>query len=153
MSKERIREIKERFEFNLKLAESIGATGGEYKDIPYLLDLVDSLQQQATKWEKAFDNADKNYLKMEHEAAELRRQLVSKTDELAERDRTIARLSADLDTSVASQLNMTDKAYRYQKALEEAKAAIQKNLAFANGKDEQSLLSAFNHINTALGRE
>ncbi|MGF9644056.1 hypothetical protein AAIH69_13700 [Paenibacillus sp. MABNS29] len=38
-----------------------------------------------------------------------------------------------------------------RKALEEAKTAIQKNLAFANGKDEQSLLSAFNHINTALG--
>ncbi|MCJ1223360.1 hypothetical protein MT396_25280, partial [Paenibacillus polymyxa] len=62
-----------------------------------------------------------------------------------------ARISADLDTSVSSQLNMTDKAYRYQKALEEAKTAIQKDLALANGKDEQALLSAFNHINKALG--
>ncbi|SPY16128.1 Uncharacterised protein [Paenibacillus polymyxa] len=77
--------------------------------------------------------------------------LLATKKELAERDRTLARISADLDTSVSSQLNMTDKAYRYQKALEEAKTAIQKNLAFANGKDEQALLSAFNHINKALG--
>ncbi|MDY8046561.1 hypothetical protein UY416_09670 [Paenibacillus polymyxa] len=78
-------------------------------------------------------------------------QIDSLQQQLAERDRTIARLSADLDTSVSSQLNMTDKAYRYQKALEEAKTAIQKDLALANGKDEQALLSAFNHINKALG--
>ncbi|MEK4428471.1 hypothetical protein MHB54_04340 [Paenibacillus sp. FSL M7-0802] len=80
-------------------------------------------------------------------------QIDSLQQQMAERDRTIARLSADLDTSVSSQIDMTDKAYRYQKALKEAKTAIQKNLAFANGKDEQALLSAFNHINTALGRE
>ncbi|MFS8215576.1 hypothetical protein [Paenibacillus polymyxa] len=77
--------------------------------------------------------------------------LLATKKELAERDRTLARISADLDTSVSSQLNMTDKAYRYQKALEEAKTAIQKDLALANGKDEQALLSAFNHINKALG--
>ncbi|SPY16928.1 Uncharacterised protein [Paenibacillus polymyxa] len=77
--------------------------------------------------------------------------LLATKKELAERGRTIARISADLESSVSSQLNMTDKAYRYQKALEEAKTAIQKNLAFANGKDEQALLSAFNHINKALG--
>jgi uncharacterized coiled-coil DUF342 family protein len=78
-------------------------------------------------------------------------QIDSLQQQLAERDRTIARISADLDTSVSSQIDMTDKAYRFQKTLEEAKTAIQKNLAFANGKDEQSLLSAFNHINKALG--
>ncbi|MBP1312310.1 putative heme iron utilization protein [Paenibacillus sp. 1182] len=39
-------------------------------------------------------------------------------EQMAERDRTIARISADLDTSVSSQIDMTDKAYRFQKALE-----------------------------------
>ncbi|OBA07850.1 hypothetical protein A9P44_00415 [Paenibacillus polymyxa] len=44
---EQIKEIKERFEFNLRIAETTGgATGAEYKDIQYLLNLVDSLQQQ-----------------------------------------------------------------------------------------------------------
>ncbi|MNW56481.1 hypothetical protein D3C74_341980 [compost metagenome] len=106
----------------------------EYMD---LLALIDSLQQQVA-------GLNEESLANFQTAAERGKQL-------AERDRTLARISADLDTSVSSQLNMTDKAYRYQKALEEAKTAIQKDLALANGKDEQALLSAFNHINKALG--
>lgn len=62
--------------------------------------LVNKHLQQAAKWEKAFDNADKNYLKMEHEAAEVRRQLVRKTEELAERHRTIAHLRKSLEATV-----------------------------------------------------
>ncbi|MBE7901211.1 hypothetical protein G7L40_21070 [Paenibacillus polymyxa] len=106
------------------------------REVEDLLALVDSLQQQV-------NGLNEESLANFQTAAERGKQL-------AERERTIARISADLESSVSSQLNMTDKAYRYQKALEEAKTAIQKNLAFAN-KDEQSLLSAFNHINKALG--
>lgn len=96
--------------------------------------------------ERLYNEAEENGMA----TALLEADLFATKKELAERGRTIARLSADLDTSVSSQIDMTDKAYRYQKALEEAKTAIQKNLA-SNGKDEQALLSAFNHINKALG--
>ncbi|WP_348624664.1 hypothetical protein ABFT51_07450 [Paenibacillus peoriae] len=124
------------------------------------LGLVDSLQQQV----KELQEGNKAACESREIAVKSMREtcitsnmhyakVVELVDQLAERDRTIAWLSADLDSSVSSQIDMTDKAYRYQKALEEAKTAIQKNLAFANGKDEQALLSAFNHINTALGRE
>ncbi|MGR6764474.1 hypothetical protein ACU1JV_21975 [Paenibacillus sp. T2-29] len=101
--------------------------------------------------QQAKNEAKKNILLPVREVSDLLALVDSLQQQLGEKDRTIARLSADLDTSVSSQIDMTDKAYRYQKALEEAKTAIQKNLAFANGKDEQALLSAFNHINTALG--
>ncbi|WHX37387.1 hypothetical protein QNH38_08070 [Paenibacillus polymyxa] len=127
------------------------------REVSDLLALVDSLQQQV----KELQEGNKAACESREIAVKSMREtcitsnvhyakVVELVDQLAERNRTIARLSADLDTSVASQLNMTDKAYRYQKAMKEAKTAIQKNLAFAN-KDEQALLSAFNHINKALG--
>jgi chromosome segregation ATPase len=123
-----------------------------------VLVLIDSLQHQLIQKDREMSHVSER-LKfiddgMDKTVAGFDRVVAQRDDlkkQLAERDRTIARLSADLDTSVSSQIDMTDKAYRYQKALKEAKTAIQKNLAFANGKDEQALLSAFNHINKALG--
>ncbi|WP_028589442.1 hypothetical protein [Paenibacillus massiliensis] len=58
---------------------------------------LEETHKQSAKWEKAFDNADKQYLKMEHEAAELRRQLTSKADKLAEAQQTITRYKAALE--------------------------------------------------------
>ncbi|MBE0342938.1 hypothetical protein E4V51_20300, partial [Paenibacillus sp. 28ISP30-2] len=118
---ERIREIKERFAFNLKLAESTGFTGAEYKDIRYLLDFVDSLQQQvqdaeidSQDWEdeyhkmkRRFESADKSGL----ETVEL---LKDASKQLAERDRTIAQLQEinKLHTSGAKQLTQDLNALR-----------------------------------------
>ncbi|MFB5758939.1 hypothetical protein [Paenibacillus medicaginis] len=47
---------------------------------------LEEARQQSAKWSKAFDNADRQYLKMEHKAAQLRRRLIGKTEELAEKE-------------------------------------------------------------------
>lgn len=44
-----------------------------HEDTAYLLSEVERLQEQSKRWEKAFDNADKQYLKKEKELAELKR--------------------------------------------------------------------------------
>ncbi|WP_179032888.1 hypothetical protein [Paenibacillus kribbensis] len=55
-------------------------------------------------------------------------------------DRTIARLSADLEKSVSSQSVITDKAYRFQKALEESWDAIVDGLSVADMEKRDMLL-------------
>ncbi|WP_226000919.1 hypothetical protein [Paenibacillus sp. BJ-4] len=82
---ERIREIKERFVFNLNIAEAIGAMGAEYEDIQYLLNLIDSLQQQV-------NGLNEESLANFQTAAERGKQL-------AERDRTIALLTKRLEAA------------------------------------------------------
>ncbi|MEK3950272.1 hypothetical protein MHB46_17825 [Paenibacillus sp. FSL H7-0703] len=101
---ERIREIKERFAFNLKLAESTGgATGAEYKDIPYLLDLVDSLQQQVKELQEGNRTAVESREIAVRKARETcitsnqhYAKVVELVDQLAERDRKIAWLTNEL---------------------------------------------------------
>ncbi|MGW8956634.1 hypothetical protein [Paenibacillus sp. NPDC055715] len=73
---ERIREIKERFEFNLKIAESIGAMGAEYEDIPYLLEQMAERDRTIT--------AKDDLLDAYHNEVEVKQ-------------RTIARLTGDLE--------------------------------------------------------
>lgn len=53
-----------------------------YENAVWLIEKLEKTQQalelereKSSKWEKAFDNADKQYLKKEREAAELRRKL------------------------------------------------------------------------------
>lgn len=60
--------------------------GGPFEYITYLLQLVetqakalDEAEGMSKRWEKAFVNADKQYLKMEKQAAELRRKLEALT--------------------------------------------------------------------------
>ncbi|MFB5761121.1 hypothetical protein [Paenibacillus medicaginis] len=52
----------------------------------------DTAKLNSKQWEKAFDNTDRQYLMMEHKAAELQRQLISKTEELAEQEAEIQQL-------------------------------------------------------------
>ncbi|GGF86659.1 hypothetical protein [Paenibacillus aceti] len=66
---------------------------------------IERLEEQSKKWEKAFDNADRQYLKKEKEAAELRRMI----------DRRDERLS-----------KMIEECSGLRKALEEAKRNIQR---------------------------
>ncbi|MEK5085885.1 hypothetical protein MKY98_02900 [Paenibacillus sp. FSL M8-0228] len=86
---------------------------------------IDSLQHQLIQKDREMSHVSER-LKfiddgMDKTVAGFDRVVAQRDDlkkQLAERDRTIARLSADLDSSVSSQIDMTDKAYRFQKALE-----------------------------------
>ncbi|MGG1651373.1 hypothetical protein [Paenibacillus sp. NRS-1780] len=124
---ERIREIKERFAFNLKLAESTGFTGAEYKDIPYLLGFIDSLQQQVKELQEGNRSAvesreiavrkarETSVTSNQHYAMafELREQL-------AERDRTIEQLETVRDQLKTWLSECGTERDRLRKALEEA---------------------------------
>ncbi|URJ45153.1 hypothetical protein MF628_004935 [Paenibacillus polymyxa] len=87
---EQIKEIKERFEFNLRIAEATGgATGAEYKDIQYLLNLVDSLQQQLGEKDTAIAELHEYNRRYAADVDHLREQI-------AERDRKIEWLTNEL---------------------------------------------------------
>ncbi|WP_068505740.1 hypothetical protein [Paenibacillus kribbensis] len=104
------------------------------------------------------------------ESIECRKEAIAYRKELVEKDDAISSLKEIADKAVipchlcgnnGCECNVTylsdyatgEMIVVLWNALKEAKTAIQKNLAFANGKDEQALLSAFNHITTALGGE
>ncbi|MNB81423.1 hypothetical protein D3C75_282050 [compost metagenome] len=58
--------------------------------------VIKELQEKAHRWEKAFDNADKQYLKKEKEAAELRRMIERRDERMTEKDATIKELQAEI---------------------------------------------------------
>lgn len=75
-----------RIKANAELLQEEGYKSGLLDDCLYLLQLVETQAQALDEaegmskiWEKAFVNADKQYLKMEKEAAELRRKLEALT--------------------------------------------------------------------------
>lgn len=111
---EQIKEIKERFEFNLRIAEATGgATGAEYKDIQYLLNLVDSLKQQVEEngmvnslletdlYQSREEVTRLNYIAVKQGDELIRgKELVSSLrEQMAERERTIVRLRKALEES------------------------------------------------------
>lgn len=62
------------------LAQNAMATGKGHVDLTtysltWLIEQLEQAQDMANRWQKAFSNADKQYLKKEKEAAELRRKL------------------------------------------------------------------------------
>lgn len=75
-----------RIKENAELLQEEGYQSGLLDDCLYLLQLVetqakalDEAEGMSKRWEKAFVNADKQYLKMEKQAAELRRKLEALT--------------------------------------------------------------------------
>lgn len=86
---------------------------------------VEYWEQRAKKWERAYENADRHYLKKEKEAAELRRMIEGREERLG-----IA----------------IEEYNRLRKALEEAKAEYSKE-----GTDIQVLRRMIKIIDAALG--
>lgn len=67
--------------------------------LKYLLDKVELEKAKSAKWEKAFDNADRQYLKAERQLAETRRLLEQTQRENAAMRETLEKLDAYLDFS------------------------------------------------------
>lgn len=99
---------------------------------------IEKLQDMSQRWKKAFTNADKQYLKKEKEAAELRRMIEGRDERLG-----IA----------------LDEAKRLRKALEEARSVMEDALSIGEARHsfDQALcpwcdlIMGVEAINAALG--
>ncbi|WP_438498053.1 hypothetical protein [Paenibacillus sp. IHBB 3054] len=74
---------------NIELLELLAALEEAQQQLVNIQPTLEAERARGDKWEKAFDNADRQYLKQEKAAADIRRQL-------AEAQQTIARQSAAL---------------------------------------------------------
>jgi chromosome segregation ATPase len=80
MTPERIEELKGRFK-DVEPEELTFISVGELND---LLAALEESQQRASKWEKAYENADRGYLQQEKRAGDLMRQLVEAQQQLTD---------------------------------------------------------------------
>lgn len=111
---DRIQEIRNRLVFvnGIKLNGWVEITLKD--DVSYLLSEVERLQGESKRWEKAFDNADKQYLKKEKALADLGRRFnefeKNSLNLLNEKSREIKQLQEE-NKAMKEALEWTHKRY------------------------------------------